>query len=65
MCLSFSGPDRAVGRSFSDVFVSLEVVRVQWFLLSRNRPQTQPVLGLELKFQRREHRSLEMEEMLL
>lgn len=65
MCLSFSGPDRDVGRSFSDVFVSLEVVRVQRFLLSRNRPQTQPVLGLELKCQRREHRSLEMEEMLL
>lgn len=65
MCFSFSGPDRAVGRSFSDVFVSLEVGRVQRSLLSMNRPQTQPVLALELKCQRRENPSLGMEEMLL
>lgn len=65
MCFSFSRPDRAVGRSFSDVFVSLEVVRLQRSLLSMNRPQTQPVLGLKLKCQRRENTSLELEEMLL
>lgn len=65
MCFFFSGPDRAVGRSFSDVFVSLEVVRLQRSLLSMNRPQTQLVLGLKLKCQRRENTSLELEEMLL
>lgn len=65
MCFSFSGPDLAVGRSFSDVFVSLEVVRVPRSLLSMNRPQTQPVLGLKLKCQRCENTGLEMEKMLL
>lgn len=59
MCFSFSRPDRAVGRCLSDVFVSLEVVRARRALLSTNRPQTQPVLRLKRKCQRRENTSLE------
>jgi hypothetical protein len=60
VCFSFSRPDGGVGRSPSNVFVSLEVGRAQRALLSMNRPQTQPVPGLKHKCQRRENRSLEI-----
>lgn len=47
MCFSFIGPDHAVGRSFSDVFVSLEVVRLQRSLFKYEQTTDPTCAGAE------------------